>query len=438
MNRSQNSYLSCRFATRYQSSNTSIKESILDFAALKLLNIEGWRHANLLIPYNRDAILACLSCRLGLSFVPLTQIRERQMVHIERHMRICKKISPDFHVVQTTAPSEPILAEAARMVMKCNKFDPVSALADEFRRPDVEKGPRGEALMKLLLALVSDMLIPGDEPQAWWVVDFLDKLIVSSSSFNVCNATPSCVHPRNKGRINSKTKFQEAFKHAKMYFNHWIKLSDSQLVNRDYLWRMILRGAAVECANNQLGIDLLIPFVYFDDALGEYNVSAILIQVKNDRSFSRAPQEHIFDHMDPYILKIFSEDDKDYAQGGLPVIRIVAALASPSSHVTNFTYGSPDNSLVHRDANAQGTVKTTYTAYDFWCAGLDGVWGAIKKDQINAWRDLLDCWEPDARGYKDLDNNSEENRRSQEPGKYKHISHWNRFSDMSRYEKASK
>jgi hypothetical protein len=41
------------------------------------------------------------------------------------------------------------------------------------------------------------------------------------------------------------------------------------------------RGAAVICANNQLGVDVVLPFVYSGATLRRDNISAILIQVKD-------------------------------------------------------------------------------------------------------------------------------------------------------------
>ena len=75
-----------------------------------------------------------------------------------------------------------------------------------------------------------------------------------------------------------------------MYFNHFIKLRDRRVIKREYLWRLIVRGAAGICVDCQDGIDIIIPFLYRDDTLQSNDVSALFIQSKNDPSFRDKPR----------------------------------------------------------------------------------------------------------------------------------------------------
>ena len=72
-----------------------------------------------------------------------------------------------------------------------------------------------------------------------------------------------------------------AFARASLYFNHFIKVHNAKMVNRKYLWCLFCRGAAVICANNQCGIDIIIP-VLMGNILDPKFITAILVQVKND------------------------------------------------------------------------------------------------------------------------------------------------------------
>jgi hypothetical protein len=54
---------------------------------------------------------------------------------------------------------------------------------------------------------------------------------------------------------------------------------------------MDIRLDAILCANNQRGIDVLIPVVYRDAELGHLNITVIIVQVKNDKTFTAAPKE---------------------------------------------------------------------------------------------------------------------------------------------------
>ena len=92
----------------------------------------------------------------------------------------------------------------------------------------------------------------------------------------------------------------------------------------------ISRGAVACCADYQFWVDIVIPFTYWDTHLRRENVTAILIQVKNDESYQVKVDRLLFDVMDPYRAKFFDENEKD----PLPIIQIVFALASTEACIT--------------------------------------------------------------------------------------------------------
>lgn len=108
--------------------------------------------------------------------------------------------------------------------------------------------------------------------------------------------------------MDGEATFRETFSKSKIYFNHFVKIRDPRVANRKYLWMFIARGAAILCASDQVGIAILVPFTDYKDKLGRKNVSAILIQVKNDRRFSTTPRRWLFDGMNPYFVGVFDQE----------------------------------------------------------------------------------------------------------------------------------
>ena len=109
----------------------------------------------------------------------------------------------------------------------------------------------------------------------------------------------------------------------------------------------------VMCANDQRGVDIVLPICNTSRKLSRHNVTAILIQVKNDKAFQHQIDGTLFDGMDPFCIGLFSDGDFP-----LPVIRMVFALASNQPGV--FFPVVPE----HRNHDGR------FTAYDIWCAGL--------------------------------------------------------------------
>ncbi|KAI0248421.1 hypothetical protein BJV78DRAFT_1236581 [Lactifluus subvellereus] len=86
---------------------------------------------------------------------------------------------------------------------------------------------------------------------------------------------------------------------------------------------LLRRGAMIMCANNQHGVDIVLPICNPSRKLSRHNVTAILIQVKNDKTFQHEIDKTLFDGMDPFRIGRFSDGDFP-----LPVIRMVFALGS--------------------------------------------------------------------------------------------------------------
>jgi hypothetical protein len=71
--------------------------------------------------------------------------------------------------------------------------------------------------------------------------------------------------------------------------------------------RLMACGAGILCADNQLGIDAIIPVCYKGKELAMKNITAIPIKSRNV-AFLRKPQAALFANMGPNYTGIFDED----------------------------------------------------------------------------------------------------------------------------------
>ncbi|KAI0044973.1 hypothetical protein FA95DRAFT_1608076 [Auriscalpium vulgare] len=345
------------FATRYnEDSGGASRHDTVDFARLKLMRkVDFDAHMQLY-----DSTLPCFLVRLAIKFESTAgEASDTERNQVENHMRFCMVASPGFKQLITCAPSEPLLAVAAMEAMRIktwmHQFPVAEGLLYHMERSGIIKGEHGE----LIAALV--FMLAWDDAQAAHhtytrdihlvsVEEFLRSLLPADAVQTILSSTPSHLSDAKY----TSTTFAEAFKDAKIYFTHYVKIDDFAVLSRKYLVGLITRGVAVMCPNNQRAVDIVIPFLYFDNRLQRTNVSAILVQVKNDASFTDTLRTSTFGFMDPYDVGIFEEDEPE----PVPVICIVTALASPRPGV------KVAGRRPHR------TRLDKYTAWDIWIAGL--------------------------------------------------------------------
>ncbi|KAI0758124.1 hypothetical protein C8Q74DRAFT_301245 [Fomes fomentarius] len=306
--------------------------------------------------------------------------RKRDLV--AEHLRILLYASPGFTQIITTCPSEPLLAEAARNVF-CRRWNggepvvsisqlsgPISALSYHLNRSHLDVGTRGEVLAAVLLLDARDRattypIPPGfqcsqygadtlkydgaDKQRIVTLPLFLKALIGASYSETCLKSLPV----EYRSDVDAYTSLETAFKDYHIYFNHFIKARDFGVVNRRFIRLAISRGAAIICADNQAAIDIVIPCLRGTELLEE-NVSAILVQVKNSRTFAGEIKPSVFAAMDPFDCDVFDSQP-------LPIVRMVFALASKQS-VAKVRPASTRTS--------DRAPSATFTAYDIWCAGV--------------------------------------------------------------------
>ena len=363
---------SCRFASRYAASETDdfARSTMLEFTTQKLLG--GYNDIDAVAGDSKslDRALACLSVRFPLEF-DFSDPYARSLVRdqIEHHMRICTIATRGFEALFTTVGSEPLLAEVATMAMAKGGANPIRHLSKFMDKNCINHGERGELVAALLVMQARDALTRGKESKRWvHVCDFLKSLLGDSLDIG---AWPSITFSKEE-----RQQLAETFKDARMWFNHVLKIRDTDLINARYLWTYISRGAMILCANNQRGVDIVLPVCYKGDKLSSKNVTAIVIQVKNDTSFGERIHGHLFDGMNPFTIKLFDEKSKS-----LPIIRMVFALASKTPAVK---YDRPDQ------PDKRTYTPRGFTSYDIWCAGAFSETFPIMAADESAYRKLLD------------------------------------------------
>jgi len=341
---------------------------MLRFATQKLLGGYEDINANADDASHVDRSLACLSVRFPLEF-DFSDPNARSLVRkqIEHHMRLCTIATSGLEVLFSTVGSEPLLAEAAAKAMAAVNTRPIRQLTKHMGKNCINHGERGELVAALLVMQARDALTTGEESRRWMhVCDFMHSLLGDAARTSL--AFPSVSLSEKEHQTLART-----FKDARMWFNHVLKVRNSDLINVRYLWKFISRGAMILCANNQRGVDIVLPVCYEDNVLSRRNVTAILIQVKNDETFGANIHGHLFDAMDPFAIKLF-----DKGSHPLPIIRMVFALASK-------------NSVAKYDQVDPPRLKLgAFTSYDIWCAGtFSDTFPVIGADE-DAYRGLLD------------------------------------------------
>jgi len=344
-----------RFATRYMKGDEDIKKSIVKFAGEKLLckafpsskrSVEALSHLEQ---------MACISVRMPLEFNLRSRDMEKTLV--ERHLRVCLHVDPQFETAITIAPSEPLLAEASSLIMSNPAFDLPSCLLKELENRGLDKGNRGELIGMALCIMARDAAVKELEDRVIPVSKFIQELVASSDQ--ILNSKPVCARTAQEAQLT----FENTFCHSNIFFNHFVKFRDRGVINQQYLWRLIARGAAGLCADFQFGIDIVIPFLFRDRRLCRVNVSALFIQCKNDGSFQSIPRQYLFDMMNPYDIQFFDEKETD----PVPVIRMVFALASPDAKVV--VLKCPGRTQPSREGSYKAKfLADKYTSFDIWCA----------------------------------------------------------------------
>jgi hypothetical protein len=366
----------------------------MKFAVEKLLNADHNTR-----DLTQDQMLACLSQRLPIQFNSTTYISQTaERKQVEGHMRVCLKIDSTFESMETVSSSEPLLSEAAYVIMAHKSFDTLKSFKSVLEGFAIHKGDRGEFLALLLLTLARDQAVGPP-----------DKNGHPNRRFFDC-ASFVYGHLFSKSPLASELKnLQHDFPGAMMHFNHFVKLDDFKSIDKECLLLLMTRGAGVLCANNHTSIDAVNVFLKSGTTLTINNLGLVLYQIKNDSHYSHIPKPKLFDSMNPYDLGILKAEDAP-----VPLIRVFFALAAktPSLHVTR-----------HAPSSTYGAV-----IYDIWSAGLSSDFLNPIDPQTDIWDGLLHASYGWKEIYKAATNVEKELRRSMNPGAAADDGHWSRWA----------
>jgi len=107
-----------------------IKKLIIKFAGEKLLCKAFPSSKAFVEALNHVEQMACISVRMPLEFNLRSRYMEKTLV--ERHLRVCLHVDPEFETAITIAPSEPLLAEASFLIMSNPAFNLPGCLLKEL------------------------------------------------------------------------------------------------------------------------------------------------------------------------------------------------------------------------------------------------------------------------------------------------------------------
>jgi hypothetical protein len=283
------------------------------------------------VPMDEHAKFAILASRIPFKFNPVSPRAVRnEQIQVEKHLRICINMREGFAGVETVAASEPLLAEAAREFMITTEMNSPIELQNALAKAGTDRGDRGEVMAMLLLTQSYDIARVHFEERNSHpfhpvvpLSDFLEALFPMEAKDRVGNTFPNHATPGME-----HVTLNEAFSDAKVYFAHFKRAQDFEVVNLEYLSGCMERGAAILCAVGQPGIHIFIPVSMRNGSLQTQDMGVILIHVRNKRSDRRSPDRAFFDVMDPFAFDVF--DRSDYT---VPIIRMVLDLGADCGFV---------------------------------------------------------------------------------------------------------
>ena len=365
--------------------------------------IDPWGTTSLELPHQ----LGLLAQRLPIEFLSLSyssNLADPQTVQVQSHMRVVLRVVDNLETMITTTPSEPILSEAAYWLMSARLFKPATALKDILGGCLVNRGNHGELLVMLLFTIARDIAVgpPGEfgVPKSGFrwcsVKTFLSSLFIKSAWRDAIG--------------DRRSAMEKMLGNSKLYFSHFVKVHEHEMLNTKYITRLMARGAAILCANGEEGIDLVIPFTR--GGLTEKDMGVILVQVKNDRAYTTDPRPDKFEWMSIEGLS------------NIPTLRLFFALAAER------------NCLV---ANTPSLPRDTF---DFRIAGLssdilrpirnegDAVWKGLLNASYD-WKEMYMEHEP-GDGVTERENHEKLTniRRSMYPGGATGDAHWRSWCNM--------
>jgi hypothetical protein len=425
-----------RWLSRYENGDDNIKRTIVIFAIEKLLCRPYNPKENMATSLEEQ--FAVLSHRLALEFDTTScsgwkrwDAERNQIVQVKKHMRVCLDVEEGSETIVTVAASEPILVRAAATVMQHKDISSCRTLHDISKWPGIRKGDRGEHIVANITIDTLDGLAFKDRTLLSFVVkttSYFEALFAQNLyKDNIQNAMPS----RLRDDSDEPKTFGETFKDSYIYVTHFIKFCGSVLTD-GCIMALAARGIAIIYADNQTGVDMILPMVYKDKVLRRTNMTVIMIQSKNDEKFSIRPHGYLFDSMNPFIQGIFNRQEKNPR----PVIRMVYALAArkPIVRVMKCGQPTPQEASKGKGKARDRSTNCNFTSFDIWCGhASSSTFGAIHPEDDETYRKLLKRSKPDVvEIFEPEQQYMKEMTMHMYPGATGKDAHWSSFIDVTR------
>ncbi|GJE94130.1 hypothetical protein PsYK624_102980 [Phanerochaete sordida] len=260
----------------------NVKKTISDFAFVKLTLCrdvsefdEAYRRWGRLHPASR---IAPICTRVSVDFLSGTHAaREVEERMVAANMRSLASVPVENDSIESSTPSEPLLADAAAQVMSESTYSPVGELARCAERGWLKHGP--DLATRLLLLSAYDRAVRKtfsglryDERRysaALPLLDFLQELFDDRWHDVLRGSRPA----------GAALSLEEAFAGAFVRFSHFIVFDGTQALDVRTALAGVARGFACRVEPPQPGVDIAIPVVMRDAKLDLDVMSFLLIQV---------------------------------------------------------------------------------------------------------------------------------------------------------------
>ncbi len=239
--------------------------------------------------------LACLAVQFALEFNEDEESQDISCKQVEWHMRLCLFATTGFRKMVTGPASEPLLAEAAFWLLQNSDASLAKHLMDHSNLYCIDHGWCGKLVAALIVMQAQDASVPRSVPDRQWisVSKFMQTLLPPEVYKDLLISLPTCWHP-GEGDIS----FHQMFDNYHLWFNHIIRVEDSNMIRLDFLWKYIIRGAMVLCKDTQEGIDMILLVCLMDGEISHETVTSITIQVKSSKEYTLSIKKKLFDGMD--------------------------------------------------------------------------------------------------------------------------------------------
>jgi hypothetical protein len=262
------------YGTPRFSDETEMARKILSLANIKLRGrLSESRESDSLSETQK---LACIAVRFPLDFRITREANLKAAFLVEQHMRVAFGVHANRKVLDSGSPSEPVLVEASSQIFPLSaprsrdELSPLGVLARASSQQWLAKGERGEMMGRFLWLAARDAAVQALDKTVLMspdglryhrpvkLLDILEHLFAPDVWNEVRSARPVGLKDGKPGPT-----LEYAFRNAWTTYTHFSRASDSKVIQLPHLSHFLVRGVALQCADNQKHIDNLSP-VHFE------------------------------------------------------------------------------------------------------------------------------------------------------------------------------